>query len=63
MCRELNGVLFKDNCQIFEGLGAAEGYKVVLVAGESTCQCRGHKRDKFDPWVRKNSWKGNDYPF
>ena len=24
---------------------------------EPTCQCRRHKRHKFDPWVRKIPWK------
>ena len=24
---------------------------------ESTCQCRRHKRCRFDPWVRKISWR------
>ena len=24
---------------------------------ESACQCRRHKRHKFDPWVRKIPWR------
>ena len=24
---------------------------------ESACQCRGHKRHRFDPWVRKIPWR------
>ena len=24
---------------------------------ESTCQCRGHKRHGFDPWVGKIPWR------
>ena len=24
---------------------------------EPTCQCRGHKRCRFDPWVRKIPWR------
>ena len=24
---------------------------------EPTCQCRRHKRHRFDPWVRKIPWK------
>jgi len=24
---------------------------------ESACQCRRHKRLKFDPWVRKIPWR------
>ena len=29
--------------------------QVVLV--EPTCQCRRHKRHRFDPWVRKIPWR------
>ena len=42
-------------------------YNVVLVSGvgfpggasgkEPACQCRAHKRHRFDPWVRKIPWK------
>ena len=24
---------------------------------ELTCQCRGHKRFRFDPWIRKIPWR------
>ena len=24
---------------------------------ESACQCRRHKRQRFDPWVRKIPWR------
>ena len=24
---------------------------------ETTCQCRRHNRNRFDPWVRKISWR------
>ena len=24
---------------------------------ETACQCRKHKRRKFDPWVRKIPWR------
>ena len=24
---------------------------------EPTCQCRRHKRHRFDPWVRKMPWR------
>ena len=24
---------------------------------ESACQCKGHKRHRFDPWVRKIPWR------
>ena len=26
---------------------------------ESACQCRRHKRQRFDPWVRKTPWMRN----
>ena len=29
---------------------------------ESTCQCRRHKRRRFDPWVGKISWSRNRRP-
>ena len=29
---------------------------------ESACQCRRHKRLKFDPWVRRSPRGGNDNP-
>ena len=28
-----------------------------LSGKESACQCRRHKRHKFDPWVRKIPWR------
>ena len=28
-----------------------------LIGNESTCQCRRHKRRRFDPWVGKILWK------
>ena len=33
---------------------------------EPTCQCRRHKSPRFDPWVRKISWKkkpGNPFQY
>ena len=30
---------------------------------EFTCQCRGGKRHRFDPWVRKIPREGNGNPF
>ena len=27
------------------------------LSGKSTCQCRRHKRSRFDPWVRKTPWR------
>ena len=29
---------------------------------EPTCQCRRHKRRRFDPWVRKIPWKRAQQP-
>ena len=29
---------------------------------ESACQCRSHKRCRFDPWVGKIPWGGNGNP-
>jgi len=29
---------------------------------ELTCQCRRHKRHKFDPWVRRIPWKSAQQP-
>ena len=29
----------------------------MLVIKELTCQCRRHKRQEFDPWVRKIPWR------
>ena len=32
--------------------------QVALVAGkEPACQCRRHKKHRFDPWVRKIPWR------
>ena len=30
---------------------------VLLVGKESTCQCRRHRRSRFDPWVGKILWR------
>ena len=27
-----------------------------LTGKESACQCRGHRRFGFDPWIRKIPW-------
>ena len=68
----LNVVLHKNSCNmgynIFflgtPGLTLCQ-WEVKRLASngfqESTCQCRGHKRQRFNPWVRKNPWrrKGN----
>ena len=31
--------------------------QVVLVTKKPTCQCRRHKRHRFDPWVGKIPWR------
>ena len=28
----------------------------AVIRKESTCQCRGHKRRGFDPWLGKMPW-------
>ena len=33
------------------------GFLGAISGKESTCQCRRHKRCRFDPWVRKIPWK------
>ena len=32
-------------------------FQVALVAKNTPCQCRRHKRCGFDPWVRKIPWR------
>ena len=32
-------------------------FPVGTTAKEPTCQCRRHKRYRFNPWVRKISWR------
>ena len=29
---------------------------------EPSCQCRRHKRHRFNPWVRKIAWRGHGNP-
>ena len=31
--------------------------QVVLVVKNCACQCRRHKRHRFDPWVREIPWR------
>ena len=31
---------------------------ILFYEGEPTCQCRRHKRCRFDIWVRKIPWRG-----
>ena len=33
------------------------GAELSLSGKESSCQCRRHKRLRFDPWVRKTPWR------
>ena len=33
------------------------GFPGVANGREPTCQCRRHKRHRFDPWVRKVPWR------
>ena len=33
------------------------GFPVGTSGKEPTCQCRRHKRCRFDPWVRKIPWR------
>ena len=36
--------------------------QVELVVKEPACQCRGHKRCRFDPWVGKTPWRRAGQP-
>ena len=38
-------------------VSATSGQNRWLSAKESTCQCRRHKRLRFDPWVGKIPWR------
>ena len=33
------------------------GFPGGTIDKESSCQCRRHKRHRFDPWVRKIPWR------
>ena len=35
----------------------SQGFPGWLSVEEPTCQCRRHKRHRFDPWVRKIPWR------
>ena len=52
------------NCffHIFKYLSAQQGSPGGSVGNESTCQCRRHKRHRFDPWVRKIPWSRKQQP-
>ena len=34
-----------------------EGFPGGTSGKESACQCRGHKRHRFDPWVKTIPWR------
>ena len=36
--------------------------QVVLIGKESACQCRRHKRFRFNPWVGKVPWRRERQP-
>ena len=38
-------------------LKTIQGFPRGLSGKESTCQCRRHRRLRFDPWVRKITWE------
>ena len=41
---------------VFPSTTPTKASQVALVV-ESACQCRRHKRRRFDPWVGKNVWR------
>ena len=45
------------NFVVFAGYCAAEGFPGGASGKEPVCQCRRCKRCRFDPWVRKISWR------
>ena len=47
-------LLFLSNYEI---LCSCEGFPGGSSAKESTCQCRRHRRCRFDPWARKIHWR------
>ena len=47
-------LLFLSNYEI---LCSYEGFPGGSSAKESTCQCRRHRRCRFDPWARKIHWR------
>ena len=46
----------------FCGLSHLIGFPGRASGKESACQCRRHKRLRFDPWVRKIPWKRAQQP-
>ena len=45
------------NLVVFADYRAAEGFSGGASGEEPACQCRRCKRCRFDPWVRKISWR------
>ena len=43
-------------------LKASMGFPGGSDGKESACQCRRHKRHRFDPWVRKIPWRRAQLP-
>ena len=41
---------------LYETVGSDLGFLCGAHGQEPACQCRRHKRHKFDPWVRRISW-------
>ena len=55
---ELWGVCVLDSpALIIKPLVPSEGFPDGSLSKESACQCRGHRRPRFDPWVRKMPWR------
>ena len=48
---------FKDLGSIWIGLRTCSGFPGCTSGKEPTCQSRGRKRRRFDPWVRKIPWR------
>ena len=48
---------FKDLGIMWTGLRTCSGFPGGASGKEPTCQSRGRKRRRFDPWVRKIPWR------
>ena len=46
-----------ESCQGLEGIGSGHGFPGGASGKEPICQCRRCKRCRFDPWVRKITWR------
>ena len=47
---------------VFTKPKASSGFLGGTSCKEPACQCRKHKRHRFDLWVGKIPWKGNGNP-